>query len=223
MEGLMAFFMEATFIGLWFFGWERLSKRAHLMVGWLMAIATNFSALWILIANGWMQYPVGGRFNPITMRMELTSFTVALNPVAQAKFVHTVSAGYVCGSVSCWGLGVVSAQGRHIQLARRSIAVASAFGLAGILSVIVLGDESGYDARRKPEDEDGRDRGHVETEPAPASFTPFGFPDQATHETKCHPYPYVMGLIGTRSLTQEILASTSLWRGARPAQWHHGP
>ena len=218
MEGLMAFFMEATFIGLWFFGWERLSKRAHLMVGWLMAIATNFSALWILIANGWMQYPVGGRFNPITMRMELTSFyDVALNPVAQAKFVHTVSAGYVCGSafvlgVSAWYL----LKGRHIQLARRSIAVASAFGLAGILSAIVLGDESGYDASENQKMKMAAIEAMWKTEPAPASFTLFGFPDQATHETKWAIHiPYVMGLIGTRSLTQEILGIDQLVARAR--------
>ncbi|RCW85045.1 cytochrome ubiquinol oxidase subunit I [Paracoccus lutimaris] len=207
MEGLMAFFMEATFVGLWFFGWDRLSKRAHLMVGWLVAIATNFSALWILIANGWMQFPVGAQFNPITMRMELTSFfDVALNPVAQAKFVHTVSAGYVCGSV--FVLGVSSwylLKGRHIQLARRSIAVASAFGLAGVMSVIVLGDESGYDASENQKMKMAAIEAMWETEPAPASFTLFGFPDQTTHETKWAIHiPYVMGLIGTRSLTQEI-------------------
>ncbi len=105
LEGLMAFFMEATFVGLFFFGWDRLSKPGHLMVTWLVAIATNFSALWILIANGWMQHPVGAVFNPITMRMEMTSFyEVVVNPVAQAKFVHTVSAGYVMGSVFVLGI-----------------------------------------------------------------------------------------------------------------------
>jgi cytochrome d ubiquinol oxidase subunit I len=218
MEGLMAFFMEATFVGLWFFGWDRLSKRAHLMVGWLVAIATNFSALWILIANGWMQYPVGAQFNPITMRMELTSFfEVAFNPVAQAKFVHTVSAGYVAGSafvlgVSSWYL----LKGRHIQLARRSIAVASAFGLAGILSAIVLGDESGYDAGENQKMKMAAIEAMWETEPAPASFTPIGFPDQETHETKYAIHiPYVMGLIGTRSLTQEIPGIDQLVMRAR--------
>src|SRR6266550_8046191 len=100
IEGLMAFFLEATFIGLFFFGWDRLSRIGHLIVTWLVALGANFSALWILIANGWMQNPVGARFNLETMRMELTSFyELVFNPVAQAKFVHTVSAGYVTGSV----------------------------------------------------------------------------------------------------------------------------
>src|SRR5271154_4371794 len=99
IEGLMAFFLEATFVGLFFFGWDRLSKLAHLCVTWLVALGANLSALWILIANGWMQNPVGARFNPDTMRMEVTDFeAVIFNPVAQAKFVHTVSAGYVTGA-----------------------------------------------------------------------------------------------------------------------------
>ena len=100
IEGLMAFFLEATFIGLFFFGWNKISKLQHLTVTWLLAIATNLSALWILIANAWMQNPVGSKFNPDTMRMELTSFyDIFFNPVAQSKFVHTVSAGYVTGAM----------------------------------------------------------------------------------------------------------------------------
>ncbi|KAG1248597.1 hypothetical protein G6F68_013729 [Rhizopus microsporus] len=100
IEGLMAFFLEATFVGLFFFGWNRLSKVKHLMVTWLMALGTNLSAIWILIANGWMQNPTGAVFNPETMRMEVVDFmAVVFNPVAQAKFVHTVSAGYVTGAV----------------------------------------------------------------------------------------------------------------------------
>jgi cytochrome d ubiquinol oxidase subunit I len=88
----MAFFLEATFVGLFFFGWDKLSRVQHLVVAWLVALGSNFSALWILIANGWMQNPVGAEFNPDTMRMEMTSFfEVLFNEVAQAKFVHTVS------------------------------------------------------------------------------------------------------------------------------------
>ncbi|MET0227040.1 MAG: cytochrome ubiquinol oxidase subunit I, partial [Dokdonella sp.] len=95
IEGLMAFFLEATFVGLFFFGWDKLSRVKHLLVTFLLALGTNFSAVWILIANAWMQNPVGAAFNPQTMRMEVTSFKeVIFNPVAQSKFVHTVSAGY---------------------------------------------------------------------------------------------------------------------------------
>ncbi|MCB1803571.1 MAG: cytochrome ubiquinol oxidase subunit I, partial [Gammaproteobacteria bacterium] len=139
IEGLMAFFLEATFVGLFFFGWDKLSKVQHLVVAWLVAMGSNFSALWILIANGWMQNPVGAAFNPETMRMEMTSFyDVLFNEVAQAKFVHTVSAGYVTASVFVLGISALYLlQKRHGDLARRSIAVASAFGLASALSAVV--------------------------------------------------------------------------------------
>src|SRR5882724_6463433 len=125
IEGLMAFFLEATFIGLFFFGWDRLSKLGHLTVTWLVAIASNFSALWILIANAWMQNPVGARFNPATMRMELVSFyDLLFNPVAQSKFVHTVSAGYVTGSVFMLAVSAYYLlHGRHVAIARRSLTV----------------------------------------------------------------------------------------------------
>ncbi len=144
IEGLMAFFLEATFVGLFFFGWDKLSALAHCAVTWLMALGTNFSALWILIANGWMQNPVGAAFNPDTMRMEVTDFSaVILNPVAQAKFVHTVAAGYVCGAVFVLAVSAFYIlRGRHLELAKRSFAIAAAFGFASALSVVVLGDES---------------------------------------------------------------------------------
>ena len=207
LEGLMAFFLEATFVGLFFFGWDKLSKVQHMIVTWLVAIGSNFSALWILIANGWMQNPVGAEFNPLTMRMEMTNFfDVIFNEVAQAKFVHTVSAGYVTGAV--FVLGVSSwymLKGRHFELARRSITVAASFGLASALSVVVLGDESGYSTGHSQKMKLAAIEAMWETEPAPASFTLVGWPDQEARETKyAIRIPYVMGLIGTRSLTQKI-------------------
>ena len=180
IEGLMAFFLEATFIGLFFFGWSRLTRLQHLVVTWLVAIGSNLSALWILIANGWMQNPVGARFNPDTMRMELESIgAVIFNPVAQSKFVHTVSAGYVTGAVfvlaiSCWYL----LKGRHLDFARRSAVVALSFGLASALSVVVLGDESGYTANQHQKMKIAAMESMWHTEPAPAPFVVFGIPDR---------------------------------------------
>lgn len=206
-EGWMAFFLESTFVGLFFFGWDRLTKVQHLMVTWLVAIGTNFSALWILIANGWMQYPVGAEFNFETLRMEMTSFSdVFFNPVAQVKFVHTVAAGYVTGSmfvlgISSWYL----LNKRDIGFARRSFSIASAFGLASILSVIVLGDESGYTEGETQKIKLAAIEAEWKTEPAPASFTAFGFPNQATQETDyAVKIPYVLGLIATRSIDEEV-------------------
>lgn len=207
IEGLMAFFMEATFVGLMFFGWEKLSRVGHLTVTWLVAIGSNFSALWILIANGWMQNPVGAEFNPVTMRMEMTSFfDVVFNEVAQAKFVHTVSAGYVTASIFVLGVSAwYLLKGRHIELARRSIAVAASFGLASAFSVVILGDESGYSATHNQKMKLAAIEAMWETQPAPAEFTLFGLPSNEDRETKYALHiPYAMGLIGTRSLTTEI-------------------
>jgi cytochrome d ubiquinol oxidase subunit I len=207
IEGLMAFFLEATFVGLFFFGWDKLSKVQHLMVAWLVALGSNFSALWILIANGWMQNPVGAEFNPDTMRMEMTSFfDVLFNEVAQAKFVHTVSAGYVTASVFVLGVSAwYLLKNRHVELARRSITVAASFGLAAALSVVVLGDESGYSASHTQKMKLAAIEAMWETHEAPAPFTAIGFPDQEARETHyAVEIPWVMGLIGTRSLTREI-------------------
>ncbi|MCB6178089.1 cytochrome ubiquinol oxidase subunit I [Rhodobacter sp. Har01] len=207
IEGLMPFFLEATFVGLMFFGWDKMSKVAHLVVTWLVAIGSNFSALWILIANGWMQNPVGAEFNPMTMRMEMSDFfEVLFNDVAQAKFVHTVSAGYVTASVFVLGVSAwYMLRARHTELARRSITVAAVFGLASAFSVVLLGDESGYSATHSQKMKLAAIEGMWHTEPAPAPFTVFGFPDQQARETHYAIHlPFMMGLIGTRSLTTEI-------------------
>ncbi|MDO9306347.1 MAG: cytochrome ubiquinol oxidase subunit I, partial [Mesorhizobium sp.] len=207
IEGLMAFFLEATFVGLFFFGWDKLSKLGHLAATWAVAIGSNFSALWILIANGWMQNPVGSAFNPQTMRMEVDDFyAVLFNPVAQAKFVHTVSAGYVTAAIFVLGVSAwYLLKGRSIELARRSMTVAASFGLAASLSVVVLGDESGYLSTEHQKMKLAAIEGMWKTEPAPAAFTAFGFPDQESRTTHYAVHvPWVMGLIGTRSLTTEI-------------------
>ena len=118
----MAFFLEATFVGLMFFGWDKLSKLGHLAVTFMVALGTNLSALWILVANGWMQNPVGAAFNPDTMRMEVTDFRAVLfNPVAQAKFVHTVSAGYVIASVFVLGVSAYFMLQRPVDRDRQAL------------------------------------------------------------------------------------------------------
>ena len=213
IEGLMAFFLEATFVGLFFFGWDKLSKVAHLATAWAVALGSNFSALWILIANGWMQNPAGAVFNPDTMRMEISSFfDVLFNEVAQAKFVHTVSAGYITAAVfvlgvSCWYL----LRGRHLDLAKRSVTVAASFGLASALSVVVLGDESGYALTDHQQMKLAAIEGMWETEEAPAAFTLVGLPSQEDRETHyAVRIPWMMGLIGTRSLTEEMPGITDL-------------
>jgi len=207
LEGLMAFFLESTFIGLFFFGWQRLSKAQHLIVTILMALGANLSALWILIANAWMQHPIGSAFSYETIRMELVDFTdVIFNIVAQEKFVHTVSAGYVTGSIfvlaiSSWYL----LRRRDVEFAKRSFRVAAAFGFASVCSVIVLGDESGYTVGEAQQVKLAALEAMWETEPAPASFNLIAFPNEAEMKNDfAISIPWVMGIIGTRSLTREL-------------------
>lgn len=218
IEGLMAFFLEGTFIGLFFFGWDKLSKGAHLTVTWLLALGTNLSALWILIANGWMQNPVGTYFDFHTMRMEVGSFfQILFNPVAQAKFVHTVSAGYVTGSIFVIAISAYYLlRGRNIAIAKRSMLIAATFGLASALSVVVLGDESGYLVNENQKMKIAAMEGMWQTKPAPASFTIFGIPDQEKQTTRYEvQIPYMLGLIATRSFDQPLYGINDLVFQAR--------
>ncbi len=207
IEGLMAFFLESTFIGLFFFGWDKLSRWKHFMVTVFMALGSNLSALWILIANGWMQNPIGTEFSFITMRMEMTDFwSIVFNPVAQAKFVHTVSAGYVTAALFVLGISsYYLLKGRDLDFARRSFRIAAGFGFASALSVIVLGDESGYSVGEAQHTKLAAMEAMWHTEPAPAPFVVFALPNEKTqtndYELKI---PYVLGLIGTRSVSQTI-------------------
>ena len=144
IEGILAFFLESTFIAVMFFGWNKVSKRFHLTSSWLVAIGSNLSALWILVANGWMQNPVGMHFNPDTARNEMLNFgAVLFNPMAVHKFLHTITSSYVLASlfvvgVSAWYL----LKKREITVAKRSILVASIFGLASALFTGLTGDNS---------------------------------------------------------------------------------
>ncbi len=207
IEGLMAFFLESTFVGLFFFGWDRMSKLGHLTVTWLVAIGSSMSALWILIANGWMQNPVGATFNPDTMRMELSSFwDLLFNPTAQSKFVHTVSAGYVTGSMFMLAISAFYLlRGRHVAFAKRSIIVASAFGLASALSVVVLGDESGYTVTENQQMKLAAIEAMWKSSPPPASFTLFAIPDTAAHKNNFEiKVPWALGIVATRSLDRPL-------------------
>ena len=151
IEGIMAFFLESTFIAVMFFGWNKVSKRFHLAASWLTAIGANLSALWILVANAWMQFPVGMQFNPDTARNEMVNFwAILFSPVAVNKFLHTVSSGYVTAAVFVIGISSwFLLKKRHTLLAKRSILVASIFGLATSLFLAFTGDGSAYQVSQK--------------------------------------------------------------------------
>ena len=146
IEGILAFFMEATFIAVMFFGWNKVSKRFHLASTWLTGLGATISAWWILVANAWMQNPVGMEFNPDTVRNEMVDFwAVALSPVAVNKFFHTVISGWVLGAVfvigvSCWFL----LKKRDTKFALASIKIGAIFGLVSSLLALYTGDGSGY-------------------------------------------------------------------------------
>lgn len=207
IEGLMAFMLESTFVGMFFLGWDRLSKRQHLTTTFLVALGSNLSALWILVANAWMQNPVGAHFNYETMRMELTSFAeVFFNPVAQVKFIHTVAAGYVTGAMFVLSISAYYLlRNRDVGFARRSFAVAAGFGVAAICSVILLGDESGYEVGDVQKTKLAAIEAEWETAEPPAAFTLFGWPNDETMETDyAVKIPYLLGIIATRSVTEPV-------------------
>ena len=150
IEGIFAFFMEATFFAVMFFGWSKVSKRVHLAATWFTCIGAAISAMWILIANAWMQHPVGMEFNPDTVRHEMVDFwALVLNPVAISKFFHSVFSGWMTGAVfvigvSCWYL----LKKRETRFALASIRIASIIGIIGTLAVMFSGDSSGIHAAK---------------------------------------------------------------------------
>ena len=153
IEGILAFFMEATFFAVMFFGWEKVSKRFHLASTWLTGIGASISAYWILVANGWMQNPVGTTFNPDTVRSEMASveafWEVISNPVAVSKFFHSVTSGWLTGGVfvvgiSCWYL----LRNREIKFAKASVLIGGLVGLLGAAAVMLSGDSSGIHAAK---------------------------------------------------------------------------
>ena len=150
IEGLFAFFLEATFFAVMFFGWNRVSRRFHLVSTWMVFIGSNISALWILVANAWMQNPVGMEFNPMTARNEMSDFwAVLLSPTAMSKFFHTVTSAYTLSA--CFVVGVSAwfiLKKRHFEFARKSILLASVFGFLSIIATIFTGDTSAQDVTR---------------------------------------------------------------------------
>jgi len=144
IEGILAFFLESTFVAVMFFGWNKVNKKFHLVSTWLVAIGANLSALWILVANAWMQHPVGMIFNPDTARNEMVNFwAVLFNQVAVDKFLHTISSSFLLASMFVLGISAwYLIRKREEQMAKRSILIAGVFGLLSSLMVAYTGDES---------------------------------------------------------------------------------
>ncbi len=207
IEGLMAFFMESTFVGLMVFGWQRLSKGQHLIVTYLVALGSNLSALWILVANGFMQDPQGAAFNPVTMRMELTNFAALIfSHDAQAKFVHTSIAGYVTAAIFVAGISAwYMLRGKHMELAKRSFRMASLFGVLATAGVITLGDALGFVGGHAQPSKLAAMEAMWQTEPAPAAFNVAAWPSQSEQRnTWALKIPYVLTPLLTHTMTKTV-------------------
>jgi len=223
IEGLMAFFLESTFVGLMFFGWERLGKEAHLAVTYLVALGSNLSALWILIANAFMQDPRGASFDPHTMRMQFSSFgALVFSPKAQAEFVHTSIAGYVCGAMFVMGISsFYLLSRRHREFALRSFRMAALFGLVSTLAVITLGDAAGReDYLVQPTKLAAMEGLWHTTRPPGEPWSLIAFPNDATRKNLFNfsiGIPYVLTPLVTHTFDQAIpgIAALKIQAAAR--------
>ena len=220
IEGLMAFFMESTFVGLMFFGWDRLSKPAHLAVTYLVALGSNLSAVWILIANGFMQDPVGATFDPDTMRMQFTDFSaLVFSQDAQAKFVHTSIAGFVTGAMFVMGISAYYLLRRqHREFAARSFRIAVLFGVVSSLAAVTLGDALGRLDYLLQRTKIAAIEGlwHT-TKPPYAPWTVFALPDDSTGTNVASlDIPYVLTPLVTHSWDTPIPGLDVLMQDAKP-------
>ncbi len=230
VEGIVAFFLEATFVGVMFFGWDKVSKRFHLTSTWLTGIGATISAWWILVANAWMQYPTGQTFNPDTMRNEMTSFMdVALSPFAIDKFFHTVISAWIIGAlfvaaVSCYYLFRKRKSSQNIEeerhLAVQSIKIASIVGLVSSLLVMHSGDKSAYMvAQSQPMKlaamEALYDGGEGVGLTCVALLNPFKQPDYASGEEHAMTIevPKMLSMLATRSLDGYVPGINDIIKG----------
>ena len=227
IEGILAFFMEATFIAIMFFGWEKVSKRFHLLSTWLTIAGATLSALWILIANAWMQFPAGMHFNPDTVRNEMVDFwAVALSPVAINKFCHTVLSGWIEGSV--FVIGVSSwflLKKREKSFALASIKVGAVFGLVASILVLWTGDGSAYQVAQKQPMKLAAMEGLYEGTNG-AGLTAIGVlnPDKTKYNDSAEPFifnieiPKMLSLLAERDADAYVPGIANLIEGGYPTR-----
>ena len=225
IEGILAFFMEATFIAVMFFGWGKVSKRFHLASTWLTGLGATISAWWILVANAWMQHPVGMEFNPDTVRNEMVDFwAVATSPVAVNKFFHTVLSGWVLGSVfvvgiSCWYL----LKKRNREFALASIKIGAIFGLVASLLAAWTGDASGYQIAQTQPMKLAAMEGYYEGRQG-AGLVAFGLlnPAKQTPQDGVDPFlfrveiPKMLSLLAERKMDAFVPGINDLLKGGYP-------
>ena len=222
VEGIVAFFMESTFVAIMFFGWKKVSRGVHLASTWLTGLGATFSAWWILVANSWMQYPVGCEFNPDTMRNEMVSFAeVALSPFAVNKFCHTVTSAWIIGALFTVAVGCYYLlRQREKQMSIKSIRVGSIVGMAGILLAMHTGDGSAYQvAQVQPMKlaamEALYNGGEQQGLTAIALVNPFAQPDYANEEAPALKIdiPYALSFLATRDIDGYVPGVNDILKG----------
>lgn len=207
IEGLVAFMLESTFLGLFFFGWDKLSKMQHVIATFCLALGSSLSALLILVANGFMQHPVGSYFSFENMRMQTHSlWQLIFNPFAQVGFAHTVIAGYTTGAAFVIGISAYYLlRDRDIAFAKRSFAIAAGFGFISSLMVIMIGDQNGLLVAKYQPIKLAGIEAEWNTETAPAAFNLIGFPNQTAQKNYAMlQIPDLLGIIATHSTTKVI-------------------
>lgn len=211
LEGLMAFFLESTFIGLMFTGWNRFSKKTHLLITFLTALGSNLSAMWILIANGWMQYPEFSEFSPERMRMEMTDFWgLIFSEVAQVKFLHTVVAGYTTASFFVIGISAfLMLKRKSFQFAKRSMTIGILFGFCAMGGSGLSGDLSALAVTEHQPAKLAAMEAEFHTQEPPASWSLFAIPYDAENVEEMDnivsiKIPALLGLIATHSFDTEV-------------------
>jgi cytochrome d ubiquinol oxidase subunit I len=207
IEGLVAFMLESTFVGIFFFGWNKLSRKQHLFTTFCLAIGSSFSALLILVANGYMQVPAGGHFVWETMRMQTTSlFDLFINPIAQIGFAHTVIAGYTTAAIFVVGISAFYLlRNRDVAFAKRSMAVGLGFGIVASVMVMFMGDQQGILAYKYQPLKLAAIEAEWDTQKPPADFNAIAFPDQDAQENNgAIQVPDLLGVLVSHSFDQKV-------------------
>lgn len=207
IEGLMAFFLESTFIGLMFTGWNRFSKKTHLLITFLTALGSNLSAMWILIANGWMQYPEFSQFSPERMRMEMTDFWgLIFSEVAQAKFLHTVTAGYTTAGIFVVGVSAyLMLKRKSFQFAKRSMTIGLLFALCAMGGSGLSGDISALLVTKHQPAKLAAMEAEYHTQEPPAAWSLFAIPNEDEMDNYVSiKIPALLGLIATHSIDTPV-------------------
>ncbi|QEO59721.1 cytochrome ubiquinol oxidase subunit I [Francisella marina] len=226
IEGLAAFMLESTFAGLFFFGWDKLSKKQHLLSTFCLAIGSSFSALLILVANGYMQHPVGSEFVASTMRMETVSLLqVFLNETAQTNFGHVITAGYTTGATFVIGISAFYLlKNRDSGFAKRSLGVGLGFGIVACTMAMFFGDANGVDAFKVQPLKMASIEAEWDTSKAPAAFNAVAIPSNADQENHyAVEIPAVLGLIATHSTDVEVPCIKAILYGKADANGTRDP